>query len=249
MSSKKEENKTICEQIHDPKRIYKQTMGFKANSSDDCTDKCKRKRALNRAHETRRFEIELYWKRANYFWLLQAAVFTAFGLLVTTEDKAKNIPEVLPLALTCLGFLCAYAGYLSAEGSKFWQENWEKHIDILEDSIEGKLYKTVWVSSHGIKHSVSRINSILILYFCAFWVLTIVVLCISLFCKYEFEYHQLKNYFSQPIIASFLIFFTALASRTLALQTSDFEGQFKEVRVEIKNEVPITSKNGWIKRN
>ena len=38
------------------------------------------KAALNRAHEIRKFEIELYWKRATYFWLLQAAVFTALGL-------------------------------------------------------------------------------------------------------------------------------------------------------------------------
>ncbi|MGH8568044.1 MAG: hypothetical protein ACREXU_08475, partial [Gammaproteobacteria bacterium] len=28
-------------------------------------------------------------------------------------------------------------------GSKFWQENWENHVDLLEDQIMGPLYKTV----------------------------------------------------------------------------------------------------------
>ena len=28
------------------------------------------------------------------------------------------------------------------KGSKFWQKNWEAHIDILEDAFSGKLYKT-----------------------------------------------------------------------------------------------------------
>ncbi|PSJ55947.1 hypothetical protein C7I85_25910 [Mesorhizobium soli] len=36
--------------------------------------------ALERAHEIRKFEIELYWKRATYFWILHGAVFTAIGV-------------------------------------------------------------------------------------------------------------------------------------------------------------------------
>ena len=127
------------------------------------------KAALTRAHEIRQFEIDLYWKRANYFWLLQAAVLTAFGVMLAAEDKAHKIPELLPLALSCLGFVSAFAGWLSARGSKFWQKNWEKHIDCLEDEFEGKLHKSVWVGSRGIAHSVSRVNGDLILSFSFFW--------------------------------------------------------------------------------
>jgi hypothetical protein len=50
------------------------------------------------------------------------------------------------IALSGLGVLTAVANLLSAYGSKFWQENWEKHINMLEDNIEGRLYKTIWLS-------------------------------------------------------------------------------------------------------
>ena len=40
-------------------------------------------------------------------------------------------------------------------GSKKWQENWEKHIDMLEDEVTGPIYKTVW---NGTAYSVSQIN-------------------------------------------------------------------------------------------
>jgi hypothetical protein len=50
-------------------------------------------------------------------------------------------PVIIPLV--GLGILTALANALAARGSRFWQNNWEKHIDMLEDKIEGQLYKTV----------------------------------------------------------------------------------------------------------
>jgi hypothetical protein len=79
--------------------------------------------ALNRAHVIRQFEIELYWKRASYFWILQAAVFAAFGLVWKDADKQNW--SLIPVALACLGVLTAEAGWLASQGSKFWQSNWE----------------------------------------------------------------------------------------------------------------------------
>jgi len=133
--------------------------------------------ALNRSHEIRQFEIELYWKRATYFWLLQAAVFTALGLI--WKDGGKGIPHIIPVALASLGLLTSAAGWLSAQGSKFWQENWERHIDMLEDEFEGKLHKTAWVGRMGVRWSVSNINDRLILFFVAFWLLVFTVVCFS----------------------------------------------------------------------
>ena len=40
-----------------------------------------RKKALQVAIENRRFEIELYWKRATYYWALIAAVFIGYFTL------------------------------------------------------------------------------------------------------------------------------------------------------------------------
>lgn len=133
--------------------------------------------ALNRSHDIRQFEIELYWKRATYFWVLQAAVFTALGLI--WKDEGTTIPQIVPVALAALGLLTSAAGWLSAQGSKFWQENWERHIDMLEDEFEGKLHKTAWVGRMGVRWSVSNINDRLILFFVVFWLLVFTVVCFS----------------------------------------------------------------------
>ena len=128
-----------------------------------------RQAALARAHQIRQFEIELYWKRANYFWLLQAAVFAAVGL--TWKNVATGVPAAVPVLLSALGVVTAWAGCLSALGSKFWQENWEHHIDMLEDEFEGKLHKTAYVGARGLQWSVSGINERLNYCFVAFWLL------------------------------------------------------------------------------
>jgi hypothetical protein len=130
-----------------------------------------REAALARAHDIRQFEIELYWKRANYFWLLQAAVFAAVGLTWKAEDTL--IPSFVPLILASLGVVTAWAGWLGAHGSKFWQRNWEHHIDMLETEFEGNLYKTVYVGPSGVKWSLSGISENLALCFASFWVMVL----------------------------------------------------------------------------
>lgn len=130
-----------------------------------------RKAALDRAHDIRKFEIDLYWKRATYFWVLQAAVFTAFGLIWKDSDAAKW--GLIPVALSCLGMLTATSGWLSSLGSKFWQANWEHHIDMLEDEFEGRLHKTAWIGPKGNRWSVSGLNERMSFFFVAFWVFAV----------------------------------------------------------------------------
>lgn len=125
------------------------------------------KPALAAAHDIRKFEIELYWKRATYFWLLQAAIFTALGFMWHGQDS--QAAGLVPLGLTSLGFLTAIASWFASEGSKFWQENWERHIDILEDVQGVPLHKTAWVGRDGIRWSVSGTNGWLNIFFSMFW--------------------------------------------------------------------------------
>lgn len=140
-------------------------------SRDDLAPESKCGRALNRAYALRTFEIEHYWKRATYFWGFQIAIFAAFGLLLRDSNPATTTPWApVIVALSGLGVLTAVANYLSARGSKFWQENWESHIDMLEDGIEGRLHKTVWLPNGKTRCSVSRVNEWLSFYFIVFWI-------------------------------------------------------------------------------
>ncbi|MGJ5205040.1 RipA family octameric membrane protein [Bradyrhizobium sp. HKCCYLR20261] len=156
-----------------------QYLGALDCSEDSRTSECseakkvddsKLKNALSRAYEQRTFEIEHYWKRATFFWGFQAAIFVAFGF-VWKEPAGPTQSGLLVLSLSSLGILTALANYLSARGSKFWQENWEKHIDMLEDAFEGRLYKTVWLSDGVREYSVSKVNLTLSSYFILFWLI------------------------------------------------------------------------------
>ncbi|MDE5898942.1 MAG: hypothetical protein K2H09_06740 [Treponemataceae bacterium] len=116
-------------------------------------------KAYEQAAEIRRFEIELYWKRAGYFWAFIASIYTAF-FSVQKEfyyDKCTGFTHgaVPLLVLSALGFFFCLAWLLSSKASKHWQENWENHIDLLEDYVTGPLYK---IYSAGASYSVSKIN-------------------------------------------------------------------------------------------
>ena len=173
-----EPNKT--EAVHaSGRQKYLETLGL-----SKATDKKLRAAALERAHVIRQFEIELYWKRANYFWLLQAAVFTAVAL--TIGNDAVGFRGLLPLTLSTLGFLTAWTSWLAGLSSKFWQRNWEHHIDMLEAEFEGNLYKTVYVSRSGSKWSLTSLNENLILLFSIFWIFVALFASISANANWDF---------------------------------------------------------------
>jgi lipopolysaccharide export LptBFGC system permease protein LptF len=128
-----------------------------------------RKLALQEARENRRFEIELYWKRAGYFWVFISATFGGYAAL--------QIHEIIAFLLACLGFIFSLAWYFVNRGSKFWQENWELHVDLLENSFAGPIYKTVvqrsestfWKLNGPYPFSVSKINQLLSVFVIFFW--------------------------------------------------------------------------------
>jgi hypothetical protein len=130
---------------------YLSTLGLDGSGA---TGKPRLEAALTRAYALRNFEIEHYWKRATYFWAFQVAIFAAFGLLWKATEITTS---PITVALAGLGILTALANAFSARGSRVWQDNWENHIDMLEDEIEGRLYKTVWMPEYR-SYSVSRVN-------------------------------------------------------------------------------------------
>lgn len=99
------------------------------------------KAAFAQVSDIRKFEIELYWKRATYFWTLIAVAFAGYFSILASEQMPNKY--FLALIVSCIGFVFTFAWFLSSRGSKYWQENWENHLDLLEDKVTGPLYKTL----------------------------------------------------------------------------------------------------------
>lgn len=111
--------------------------------------------AYRQAADIRKFEIELFWKRGTYYWAFILAAFTAhFALLgMLFSDCGKDfsvsgvycLPGLSLFALAATALVCfffSFAWTLVNKGSKFWQNNWEAHLDMLENEVTGKLYQT-----------------------------------------------------------------------------------------------------------
>lgn len=140
-----------------------------------------REKALNVALDIRKFEIELYWKRATYFWTFIAAALAAFGAIQASSVATKTDLSVI---LSCLGVVFSFGWLAVNRGSKHWQENWENHVDMLEDKEIGPLYKVIITRSsprgtgEWLTHSItgssqisaSKVNQIISLYVSILWV-------------------------------------------------------------------------------
>jgi len=99
-----------------------------------------REKALDVVLDVRKFEIDLYWRRAAYFWTFIGASLTGF---IAIQHIDSSDSEFWSVVVGCLGLVFSVAWYCVNRGSKQWQENWENHVDLLEDSEIGPLYKIV----------------------------------------------------------------------------------------------------------
>lgn len=157
---------------------YKKLMGLNTKKSDMKKDdskedlkKVKYEKAYEAAEKIRQFEIGLFWKRATFFWAFITAIYTAYFNVLTKIYKYKcdditlykhgTIPLII---LSALGLFFCFSWLLSSIGSKHWQENWEKHLDLLENKVTGPLYKTY---EAGKAYSESKIT------IAAGWIVTI----------------------------------------------------------------------------
>jgi hypothetical protein len=116
--------------------------------------------ALRQAEEIRKYEISLYWKRANYYVILLGAVVVGIVNVLGRYGKLNN---VVLLLLAVAGAFIAWGWCFATMGSKFWQCNWEAHVDFLEKEMGTKLHGVIL---HKNKigfladgpYSVSKIN-------------------------------------------------------------------------------------------
>src|SRR5260370_8588726 len=128
-------------------------------------------------------------KRATYFWAFLALTLGGYFTLLAAKDTPCNQKGEALLTISCRGVVFSVAWYFVNRGSKFWQENWENHVDLLEDEVNVPLYKTVlsdanlsfWKVSDPYPFSVSKLNQTLSF----FVVLLFVLLMIKTLCDYR----------------------------------------------------------------
>lgn len=131
--------------------------------------------ALKLALDIRKFEIELYWKRATYFWAFIAAAFVGYFALQGRPDTGSSFSMIV---VACLGLIFSVTWVLANRGSKYWQLNWERHVDVLEDEVTGPLYKTTltrpplkwWKVTDPYPFSVTKLNQLASAFVVAVWV-------------------------------------------------------------------------------
>lgn len=154
---------------------------------DKESEKERLREAYNKAHDIRKFEIEMYWRRSAYLWTFQGAALGGLALILSTAKPevicfqsnlgtAENcfhtwITSVAIVAIWCFGVFAAYVWLLLLRGAKFWQNNWERHVDLLEDQFSGALYKTYPVSKSDAPYSVSKLNELMAGFTLLMWLL------------------------------------------------------------------------------
>lgn len=122
-----------------------------------------RKEALKIALESRKFEIDLYWKRANYFWTFNTVIFAGYFAIMSSQ-KIENF-KFITIIISLLGYFISLGWYFANRGSKYWQINWETHVDVLGKDFHGEIFKYIknsnkkfWKFSQEYPFSVSKIN-------------------------------------------------------------------------------------------
>ena len=119
----------------------------------------KGKKALERAQDIRKFEIDLYWRRATYFWIFIGAIFVGF---LAIQASAVQNKQDLSVILSCLGVVFSFAWLCVNQSSKFWQEN-------LDDYTKSEKFLDGITGPSAL--SVSKVNQLISLYVFILWIL------------------------------------------------------------------------------
>ncbi|WP_455061307.1 RipA family octameric membrane protein [Prevotella fusca] len=167
-------------------------------------DEKKLEEAFQIALDTRKFEIDLYWKRTGYFVLFIGAVFVGYYRVLPISGSSDSKKEWLLLLLSSLGFLLSLLWYMANRGSKFWQENWEAHIEDLSIGLGKPVFGIIKCNEHIIynpRHinksypfSVSKVNQMASLIITFSW-LIILLKDLGLFLIFENNYFDLGKSF------------------------------------------------------
>ena len=141
------------------------------------SDKEKIKEAYNKAHHIREYEINLFWSRLNYLWVINAVLFTAWGVVVYAMLNAKEVSGLQYMCLFLLSSLgCTFTFLASsiARAGKYWQQVWEQHVYVLEPFVSGNLYKMPFTQELP-KPSISKSIMVFFVFSMIIWVISAVL--------------------------------------------------------------------------
>ena len=130
--------------------------------------------------DTRKFEIDNYWKRILYFWSTITLILGGYFLIF------EKGPKEYLIFISYLGFLYCLIFSFSLRGSKYWQEHWEK-LAIEYEQIAGfslfswsllknikKKYKKQTILFTPFRFSVSKLTFLISDITLIFWVLLVI---------------------------------------------------------------------------
>ncbi len=183
----------------------------KCNPNPDCNMSCLKRFEI--ALDTRNFEINLFWKRSNYFLVLNTAIAVGFVSLIKKDlSIVKDMESYIQALVLCfIGVVVCIIWFKVNLGSKYWQSYWEQNLDksannmklcfftVKTDKIvkrnlwnnRQKGQRACWEDPYDRlvlqKPSVSKCMTFLSLFFLAIWIL--VGLFISCYLGYIISCH------------------------------------------------------------
>lgn len=129
--------------------------------------------AYKQALDTRKFEIELYWKRATFMWPINGALLVLIGIFAKLFYDApidrRTECFVAMSVISLLGYFVSMISSGISQSGKYWQENWEYHLDMLEPFFCGNLFKT-HISRRPKPYSISELQDTVNLILILLWV-------------------------------------------------------------------------------
>jgi len=189
------------------------------SSNENNKSESKQKLTLEKAHDIRKFEIDLYWRRTTYFSAFITLAFVGyFEILKTSCGAINNMKDYLLLLITALGFILSLCWFFNNKASKYWQETWERHVELLEDEVTGPLYKTTLEYGSGksskisplkpFHYSIPKINQLLS------FVVVIVWACIFLYTLFMiFQYNFCIHFeYGKPVFAVSILIGTIIVA-------------------------------------
>ena len=139
------------------KKIYleKNTIKKKTNDIIIISKETPLLKRFDVALETRNFEIEMLWKRSNYFLALNTAIAVGFFSLLK-KDMSMDLYALLFCVIGC--FVCI--AWINVNlGSKFWQAVWEEILTEISGDMELDYFVKSDDHKDRVRNNLVNLNS------------------------------------------------------------------------------------------